>query len=317
LRSDLAGRIQAVSGVAEVAPARYFEVNWLRPEGAERISFMAVEPASYRRVTSFVFAPGQGRPDHLMDALAAGKTVFVSSVMSEMYGLKQGDTVTLQTRRGQQDFRVGAVVVDYFNRGYVISGSWEDMRRYFGIDTATALFVQVQPGEDVRVVAERIKALYGQRRQITVGVNADMRSRALGLSALSFAFFDVLSLIAVFVAALGVVNTMTMNVMERTREIGMLRSIGMTRGQIRRMILSEASVMGIIGGLVGLVFGFFLLQLFTVGMNRTRGGALALQWPLAEIAIGLVVAIVAPLLAAQWPARRAANLSIIEALHTE
>jgi putative ABC transport system permease protein len=106
-----------------------------------------------------------------------------------------------------------------------------------------------------------------------------VKSRALALMNQAFSMFDVLGIIAVMVAALGVVNTLTMSVIERTREIGMLRSIGMTRAQIVKMVLAEAGLLGIIGGLMGLAFGVLLTKIFLTSMTAMSGYSLDLIIP--------------------------------------
>ncbi len=111
---------------------------------------MAVDPASYRTVTSFVFSGEQGDPAALANRLAAGNTVFISSVLSEKYGLGAGDTIRLATRRGERDFEIIAVVVDFYNQGLVIQGSWKDLRRYFGINNVSAFMLKAEAGQSPR-----------------------------------------------------------------------------------------------------------------------------------------------------------------------
>jgi putative ABC transport system permease protein len=318
MRTELGHRLEAVEGVAAAAPVRYFEVKRQKPDGSsEELSFMAVEPSSYRRVTSFVFAANQGQPDLLLDRLEQGGAVFVSSVLSEKYGLEQGDTVRLRTRRGDMDFEVAAVVVDFYNRGMVVQGSWRDMRRHFKLDDASAFMVKVQPGYAVDGVRERIDDLYGKRRHLTIESNESLSRQAFGLLAQTGSLFDVLALIAMIVASLGVINTLTMNVMERTQEIGMLRSLGMTRSQVAKMILAESGMMGLIGGAFGLVFGVLLSRSVLSNINAMSGYKLTYVLPTQGILAGLIVALVVSQLAAIWPARRAAGINIIEAIQVE
>ena len=98
MRTDFARRIESVEGVSAVAPVRYVDVKYLKPGGEdESLVFMAVEPSSYRRVTSFTFSTNQGDAEQLMDRLAKGNAVFISSVISEKYGLEKGDRIPLRT----------------------------------------------------------------------------------------------------------------------------------------------------------------------------------------------------------------------------
>jgi len=318
MRTDLGRRIEGVEGVASATPVRYLDIDHIKPNGTkERLVFMAVEPESYSQVTSFVFASNQGDANLLFERLAEDNTVFVSSVLAEMYGYKQGDVIRLETRRGQQDFTIAAIVVDFYNRGFVIEGNWKDMRRYFGLNDVSAFLLKLEPRQTVEQVQERIDALYGQRRHLTIESNKSLKARALKLTSQAFTLFDVLALIAMIVASLGVVNTLTMNVLERTQEIGMLRGVGMTRTQVGKMILAEAGVMGLIGGVFGIAFGLFMLQLLLVGITETQGYELTFVWPVQGIIVSLIIALVISQIAALWPAKRAASISIIEAIHTE
>jgi putative ABC transport system permease protein len=318
MRADLQQRLQTVEGVQAVTPLRYFDCVYIPPDGfRRRLQFMAIDVPSYQLVTSFVFSAGQGPEEALAERLHAGGTVFVSSLLSERFGYEQGGTIRLETRRGTQDFEVAAVVTNFQNSGLVVQGSWGDMRRYFGINDVTAFLISTQPGYAPNEVRDRIEDLYGQRRHLTIESNESLRGRALGLMDQSNSMFDVLALISMLVASLGVVNTMTMNVYERTQEIGMLRSVGMTRWQVARMILAEAGMMGFIGGVLGLTFGLFLSALVVRTSSSAQGIELAFTVPTEGVVATLIIALVVSQVAAIWPARRAATLPIIEAIQFE
>jgi putative ABC transport system permease protein len=318
MRTEFGSRLETVEGVAAVTPMRYLYVKRLKPDGGdEQLAFMAVDPWSYRHVTSFAFAANQGDPDQLLDRLAAGDAVFVSSVLSEKYGLEQGDSVRLETRRGQRDFEVAAVVVDFYDRGMVIEGSWKDMRRYFRLDDVSAFLLKIQPGHSLDEVKDRIDHLYGERRHLTIESNEAIKAQSLRVLTQTFSMFDVLALIALIVAALGVINTLMMNVLERTQEIGMLRGVGMTRWQVSKMILAEAGMMGLIGGITGVLLGLFQSRLFLMAATAMEGYELTYVLPIQGILISLVIALVVSQLAAVWPAQRAASLQIIEAIQFE
>jgi putative ABC transport system permease protein len=318
MRPDMAKRLESLAGVQAVAPIRYFDVN-LRtdPTSTETLAFTAIEPETYAAVTSYAFTANQGDAKALLDQLARGDSVFISSILAEQYGYRQGDTIYLETRRGRQPFVVAATVVDYFNQGLVIHGSWRDMRRYFGLNDVTAFHIKLAPGFTYADVAQRIDDLYGASRHLTVESNEDLRNQAAGLIAQTSIMFDVLALIAMIVAAFGIVNTLTMNVLERTREIGMLRSLGMTRRQVSKMLLAEAGTMGVIGGVFGLVFGLLLSRTLLSSINAMTGYGLAFVLPVTGIVVGLVLALVVSQIAALGPARRAARLRIIDAIQFE
>ncbi len=164
---------------------------------------------------------------------------------------------------------------------------------------------------------DRIDRLYGARQHLTVESNEAIRSRALRLITQTTSLFDVMSIITMLVAALGVINTLSMNVFERTREIGMLRSLGMTKAQIGRMILAEAGLMGIVGAVLGLAFGVLVSRSMLGSINQMAGFKLEYTMPLAGVLVSLIIALVVSQVAAFWPARRAARVRIIEAIQFE
>ena len=169
MRADVWKRLQATEGVAAVAPVRYFEVDWIPPQGEkEKISAMGIDPASYTQVTSFVFSKSESDPQQALNRLAAGEALFISSVISEKYGLKPGDSVSLVTRSGARDFEVAGIVVDFYNQGMVIDLNWMDMNRYFRQKYANTYLVKVEPGVPVDLVRQRIDVLYGKRDHLTI-----------------------------------------------------------------------------------------------------------------------------------------------------
>ncbi len=318
LEVDFGTRLATVPGVANATPIRFFDVKQVTRAGTEEnLAFMAVDPNSYGKVTSFVFSANQGDPARLLARLAQGDGLFIGSAVSEKYNLKQGDTIRLRTHRGDHDFPILAVVVDFYNQGMVIEGSWRDMQRYFGLNDASSFLLGVAPGHTVEAVQAQIDNLYGKQRHLTVESNRALKTRALQLMSQAFALFDVLALIAMIVAALGVVNTMTMNVLERTQEIGMLRSLGMKRIQVVKMILAESGIMGLIGGIFGLGFGLFLSRLFLMALTLIQGYDLTYVMPVEGIVVSAILALIVSQLAGLWPARRAAGIRIIESIRFE
>jgi putative ABC transport system permease protein len=318
LRYDVSRRLEAVPGVAAVTPMRQMEVKALLPDGSEdTIQFIAYDPASYKEVSSLNFIDSEEEPDELMDYLAEGDVVFVNTVMADRYDLKAGDSVRLATRRGQRDFEIIALVTEYSVTGSAIDGSWKDLRRYFGINDVSAFLVKLAPGVSQPGVMDEIERLYGERMHLTIESNEDMKGQATALMAQAFGMFDVLAFIAVIVAALGVINTLTMSVLERTREIGMLRGMGMTRWQVVRMILAEAATVGVMGGAFGLAYGLFMSRIFVGGANLMQGYRLAHSFPVDALVAAFAIALIISQLAAAWPARRAASLVVVEAIQYE
>jgi putative ABC transport system permease protein len=315
---DVWKKLEALPGVAGATPVRYFEVTWkVDQSNDENLVFMALDPYSYNQVTSFVFSEMGTDETGALNELAGGDSIFISSVLAEKYFLEPGDQITLLTKTGERQFNIAAVVVDYYNQGLVINGSWVDMNRYFRLKDANAFLVKIEQGYDSLQVQELIEDRYGKIERLVVASNQSLLDRVTGLLNQAFGMFDVLALIAMFVGFLGIMNTLTMNVMERTQEIGMLRSVGMTRSQVIFMVLAESAQIGLIGGIFGVIFGVILAWIFMLAMTAMSGYRLDFILPPDRILIAIVIAVLVSQVAALLPAIRAARLRILEAIQYE
>jgi putative ABC transport system permease protein len=315
---DVWKKLESLPGVAGATPVRYFEVSAnLDQASEENLVFMALDPISYNQVTSFVFSELATDEQGALNALASGDSIFISSVLAEKYLLKPGDKISLATKTGEREFLIAAVVVDYYNQGLVINGSWIDMNRYFRLKDANAFLVKVEDGSDSVQVQNLIEERYGKIERLVVASNQSLLTRVTNLLNQAFGMFDVLALIAMFVGFLGIMNTLTMNVMERTQELGMLRSVGMTRTQVVFMVLAESAQIGLIGGIFGIAFGVVLARIFMLAMTAMSGYKLDFILPPDRILVALLIALAVSQVAALLPAIRASRLRILEAIQYE
>jgi putative ABC transport system permease protein len=290
----------------------------LTPGGEQQtITYMAYDPVSYSQVVNFVFSGDKPNVEAVVRQLQEGDAVLLSSVLSEKFGYATGDDILLRTRSGYHKFTIAAVIVDFMNQGLVVQGNWDDMRRYYHINDASTFMVKVSEGYQVPQVQANIESLYKKRYSLVLESNVSLRERLLTLMNQAFSMFDVMALIAVVIGSLGVINTLTMSVIERTQEIGMLRAIGMTRGQVIKMVLAEAGLMGLFGGLLGLVTGIILARILFYGMTSMSGYSLTFLMPLDGVLMTVLVALIVSQMAAILPGRRAARIKILEAVHYE
>lgn len=318
LRSDMANQINGIKGVYSATPIHYKNIEFRVPDGGlEPLTFMAVDPATYSRVTSFVYSDSEASDDEALTQLNDGGALFISSVIAEKYDLGVGDRLWIKTNQGLKDFKISAVVVDFFNQGLVVTGNRHDLRRYFRSNEISTILVKVEPSVSTAEVIANIDQVYGKRYQLSLESNSVVRGNISKLMDQAFSMFDIMGVLAVMISSLGIVNTLTMNVMERTQEIGMLRAIGMTRGQVIKMVLSEAGLMGVIGGLIGLVFGVLLSKIFLTGMTAISGYKLDFVVPLGGVIVSLIVALVISQMAAIQPARKASRTNVLEAIRYE
>lgn len=323
MRASLASQLAAVPGVEAVSPARYISVRVstahhpLDSNENDGLVFNAIDPDSYRQVGDMVFASGQGDPEANWARLSQGNALFISNVVADRYNVRQGDQLTLLTRRGEQAFTVAAEISDFTGEGFVVIGVYEDLHRWFSERGADRFTIKVAPGYSVEAVAEEIEARYNKQRNISTQTTQVFKANIRDLVSQSFRLFDVLNVIGVLIGALGVINTLTMNVIERRREIGGLRSLGMESVQVLRMVLAESLAMGLIGGVYGLTFGFIIAQILVLGMNLMSGYDLDYMFTAWPFILGILIALFVSQVAALYPARGAAAVNIVEAIKHE
>ena len=178
--------------------------------------------------------------------------------------------------------------------------------------------VYLQPGASVPDVKQRILARYAGQRQVFVLTNGELKGYILRVTDQWFALASVQIAVAVLVAILGIVNTLTVSITDRRRELGVLQAVGAFHGQIRRTIWMEALSIGSIGLVLGFALGainlYYILQIV---QNDIAGMRLDYEFPLGT-ALALVPTILgAALVAALWPAESAVHGSLVEALEYE
>jgi len=323
MREDLMHAILAVNGVTAVTP----QVNtWQKVVGVtnakgyssrdDLILLIGIDTPTYQQVNSFQFVGGEDK-ETAMAQLASGDAVFVSSTMRDRWGVKDGDTIRLRTARGERDFQVAAMIASFWSGGQSITLSRRDIARYFGEEHVSLFLVKKQPDASTADVQARVKEAIGKSKSMDITAAEEFRTSMVAQMQTVITLFDSMVWIAVIISALGVVNTMTMNILERVREIGTLRSIGTTRGQLARMILSEAGTMGLLGSIFGVAIAVPVSFVMVEGMKQGSGFPLGYVFPTSAFVTGVIVALVVSQIASLYPTWRAGRVNIIEAVKEE
>jgi putative ABC transport system permease protein len=228
--------------------------------------------------------------------------------------LSVGDRVTLTLPKGERTFTlVGITAETQVNTGYVISLS--DAKDLFRSAAMNQAYLKVVPGASVTEVKQKVDDALADSPEVTV------QTRDEFVSSQTF-FFDfllnavqVLLLVAIAISVLGIINTLVLSVLERTRELGMLRAIGLRRSQTMRMITVESVVISLFGTILGLVVGLGL-GLAVVDALKDQGITdTALPWRL--MGLYLFAAVIIGVGAAIIPAIRAARLNVLNAIAYE
>ena len=241
----------------------------------------------------------------------------VGKQIAEDRNLGVGSKIKLPGPKGIKKYRVeGIVKNDILGGGMGIYMSKSTLASDFNETESEFLAVKAEPGSDRDALARRIKKVLKEYPQFTLYSNAEWKAQIESDFNRQYVFFYAIMGVSVAVSAFGVVNTLSMSVFERTREIGILRAVGTTRLQIGRLIIDEGIVISLIGCLVGVMLGSLLGYLFVQG-SGAGGFEIDFYYPklpaLAALLSGLFIGIFAGLL----PARSAARKDIVEAVQYE
>ena len=298
-------------GVQSVSPIGLFGVplNGLRQEAA------AIVGKDYLDDGRLVFVSGDAKS--ALTAIDAGGSVIVPESLADEAAppIKLGDTLDFATGPTESTLKVVGIVAHSIpaDSAEAILIGWPDATATFGVTGADFFAVRYSPGQEstARAALEAAALQYAlepnplDRVQGTVGDALDRIFRLL----------DALALVAVLVAGLGMVNTLSMSVIERVREIGVLRATGMTARQVWGMVVVEAGMLGIFGSIVGVVVGMAVGALLVLGSSGGFGLVFDPPWETLGLvfAFGVLVSITASI----YPAGMASRVSLARALQHE
>jgi putative ABC transport system permease protein len=254
----------------------------------------------------------------LLAQLVAGEGICISDNFSRHYDTRVGDHVTLATREGPRQLRVVAIVEDYSWPRGVVFLDLATYRRLLGDTTLSYVDVVLQPGWELEPArAQLVAALVGTRSAYVFAKQDILQVAAAKLGEM-MALANVQVLLALVIGFLGIVNTLLISVLERTREVGLLRAIGMTRSQVGRTVVLESLLMAAVGGClgiaIGLAGGWYPLRLFTLQMTGYWTPAVV---PWTQVGLAAVLALVIGAAAAWVPARASARVDVLTAIGYE
>ena len=301
--------LAAIDGVRLATPIASFDLAY----AGTRLEAVAIHGHDFEADGRLTFTSGDRA--QALAAIDAGGAVILPRARAERMGVGVGDVIAVATATGLVELRVVGLVERSFpgRTGEAALVGWSDAAGRFGMSGADAFVVRYVPPAGAEASAA-VHALAGERALTAAPVSqvegavGDALDRVFGL-------LDLLALAAVVIAALGIVNTLSMDTWERARELGMLRAAGMSRRQVWRSVLVEAGILGAIGATVGSLAGIVIgvLLVATAGGRPADGIAL----PGATILLAVVLGVALAMLAAAQPARLAGRRSIVSAVRGE
>src|SRR5258706_4261939 len=276
--------------------------------------FLGVEPDMALKMMELEFRDGNAKD--AAAGLKLGDHIIVTEEFRVLKGLKVGDKLPLMTKSGLKDFTICGVVwspgidvmVSMFDMGRMfdqrtaasVFGSIDDAKKYFNKDKAFLFAANLEPGIDKDVMLKKVKDRLGEKgwkagdvRHIKFEIVKGFQKLLLLLTTVAFS--------AMAVAALGVTNTVMASVRSRQWQFGILRSIGVTRSQLVRLVLAEALLLGLVACALGLGMGL-LAAIDAMGLTRYTIGyvtELVIPWDMVGIGTGIIMAV--SLLAGVWP----------------
>ena len=302
---ELVDQLEASDQLGTVAA---FRMGQFRRDGRDEF-LVGVDPAALDEVADIEVIEGD------LPALETGG-VFLYSNTAEDLELSVGDTVEVEfAATGDQELTVQGIFDNnsLIGANYVISG--DTYGEHFSEATVTNILVGA--GGDVSTEEARaaVDAIAQTFPNVEVQNETEAQENAAADIDMLLNLIRALLALALVIALLGITNTLALSVFERTRELGLLRAVGMSRRQTRKMIRWEAVIISVIGALVGLVIGTFFGWALVEALESE--GITEFTIPGGELLLYLVLAGIAGVLAAIPPARRAARLNVLEAIATE
>lgn len=300
--TKIADQVRGLKTVGDVA-----EIQWAPFKvGNINVFGSATDTKAFNKIYDLDFVSGSA-------SVGSGEVAFAKKKAQEL-GVRVGEEVTLSFPAGQQQARVSGIYAEsnVVNAAIV---SFSTLRDASIKRSDSSISVNAADRSDVALVGQQLKDLVADLPTVTVQNQEDFAdAQRAQVNQLLYLIYALLGL-AIVIAVLGIINTLALSVIERTREVGLLRAVGVSRRQLRRMVRLEAIAIAVLGAFLGVVMGVG----FGVVLQRAVAdqGITDLAIPWVQLIAFVALAAVVGVLAAVLPARRAAKLNLLAAITTE
>ncbi len=300
----LVERIKSIDGVKDVETLRFVS--------ARTGNFAVVVVAREFLVAGRkLFDVIHGAPEAIFEGLQRGDIV-IGSVLAERAKLKLDDELSLETQSGTVSLKIVGIANDYVAAGLTVYMNRKQAEELLKIEGNDAIIVDTQLGKTA-IVETALRSICDTEGLILQSQNELLRIIRDKVDRTVSGLWGLLAL-GSLIAAFGLVNTLSMNILEQTAEIGMLRVVAMTRSQVRKTVFSQALLMGLIGLIPGVFAGLFIAYLLSLSLLPTTGHDVSFVFRpwlmIGMFFVELAVVVVASLI----PAERAARISVSKAM---
>jgi putative ABC transport system permease protein len=312
LDASLADTIAALPGVAGVDRFRGYDVSY---QGMPATLGSADTKANHD-LAKIRFV--SGRPTAVVDAeLRSGENAAVSEPFANKHKIRAGDDITLPLGSALVTFHVIDVFYDYGSEKGIIVVDRSTMLRFLPDPAPSGIAVYLAPGANLEDARKRVEQLTAGRN-VLIFSNRNLREEAIRVFDRTFAITYALEFVAIVVAIIGIAGALLAMVIDRRRELGLLRFLGASVGQIRKLILFEAGLIGVLANVAGIALGVVLSWLLIFVINKQSfGWTIQLHWPVTVLCAAVALVFVATVLSGFYPARIATRMNPIEVVHEE
>jgi putative ABC transport system permease protein len=308
---DLAQSLSKIPGIAGITTLRL----GISQTKGNALQLIGIDPATYAKVAGLTFSSGNEKEAYA--ALANGRALIVNGIFSAQNQVKVGDVLTLRTANGDQSYQVAAIGLDYLNAKLATAYiSQANLENDFHQTADLMIMINRTASADPTATFNAINAIIKDYPSFTLIDYTSFRKTQESSFNGAMSILYIMVFVLVIPGLIAMVNTLAINVIERTREFGVLRAIGSTKRQVRRMVLAESLLLGAFGTSLGVLVGIWLGYALVQALNLS-GFIVTYFFPLLGIVVAIAAGLLFGVLAATVPARQAAKMNIIEALRYE
>ncbi len=309
---EVSRALPSLPGVKAVDPFRALEGEY---QGYPAI-IAAVDGQVFLNLKVIRFTRGNSRT--ILQQFASGQAVLVTESFSLRHHVNAGDRIKLNTPQGEKEFPVSGVFYDYSSDWGMVLMERKIYQSLWNDETLHSAGVYLKEGVSQQAFKDMIRERYSKPYRLFVVSHRELRNEVLKIFDQTFAITYALEFIAIIVAILGIINSLNALIIERQRDIGIIRAVGGFRKQVQKATLIEAGMIGFFSHILGLICGFLLSILLIYVINKQSfGWTIQFSIPLRSLIESWLVVMVTSIGAGFIPARRAARMNTVESLRME
>ncbi len=311
LTGSVAERVGRLAGVDVVAGLRATTVKW-QGMTLDINAVDIVEWSQFARPP--MIEPGA---KEALKALEGRGNLWISESLHLKKALKTGDYLTLTTPTGKQKFKIAGILKDFSSQEGFLMLNRKDYLEFWEDPNLDYLDITVKPGAEPEEVRERIEAELKKDYRVHVELASAFRGKMLKISGSLIDILNMVVIVAILVGAIGIANSLLIAVLERTRETGILRSIGMLRRELRRMYLVEVGALLLVGFILAVPIGWSFFEMGLFLQKNVNGWVYDRFIPWTQLGIVTVIIWASAWFSALYPAWLGARVDPVEALRSE